>query len=691
MHRSITLILISLLFLFNLCPSTAEDKQDTADTLISGGPSNARVDKHALIIAVGRYAPGSGWDNIGSTNDIPLIKNALKYHSFPEQHIKVLQNEEATKEGIEAAFQALILQVDEKDIVVFHFAGHGQRVQDDNGDESDGYDEAIAPYDSQKNFSPNYQGQQHIRDDELGKWLYQLREKLGIDGNVLVGLDACYSGTGTRDGMAKVRGASNPMAAPGYSPAVQYNSTNFTGIEQKSGENLASMVVISGAQQNEPNRETLHANKPVGSLSLALSRQLQKAEGLSYLELYERIREDMAGTSPRQTPQIEGDIENYVFSGETNPYVTASIVVQTYNNEAEIEISAGLLAGIREGATVALYENRADPEKSEPVNTGKVVKSNVVFATVRLDKRMNEKNLKGKKVILTGQGTGENVTTVYIDMLREKEFGARMKQTLSNFGAVELVNTLKGHRFPELILTDTTYEAALEKGTRGNELNTHVRLYDLNGQDLLNNNQSTYDRLLISNADTLEQLILEKVKDFHTSRIFTGLETNIKGKAQPGITIEVVPIDFEWQGNIPVFTNELPLTLSKDGGEKAFMKVGQAFAFRLKNNAIRTLYYNILQMDANRKTEVIIPNKRLSAADRFLRPGEELIIKEPEYLFAMDDPIGPQQFKVIAADRQFFLGDDLEQLLPMNSRGPRNLMNNFSYITVDNTSVIITK
>jgi hypothetical protein len=33
-------------------------------------------------------------------------------------------------------------------LYIFNSSGHGQQIQDDNGDELDGYDEALIPYDA---------------------------------------------------------------------------------------------------------------------------------------------------------------------------------------------------------------------------------------------------------------------------------------------------------------------------------------------------------------------------------------------------------------------------------------------------------------------------------------------------------------------------------------------------------------
>ena len=73
------------------------------------------------------------------------------------------------------------------DTVYIHFSGHGSQVEDRNGDESDGLDESILPYDARTGEVPD------STDDELGALLTGLRTD-----RAWVVLDSCHSGTATR-------------------------------------------------------------------------------------------------------------------------------------------------------------------------------------------------------------------------------------------------------------------------------------------------------------------------------------------------------------------------------------------------------------------------------------------------------------------------------------------------------------
>ena len=100
--------------------------------------------KYALIIAVADYPEAGGWKDISSDNDISLIKDALLKQGFTEEKIKIILNEEADKNGIVNELKNPTNKVDNGDIVVVHFSGHGQQIRDnENMDEIDGYNESI--------------------------------------------------------------------------------------------------------------------------------------------------------------------------------------------------------------------------------------------------------------------------------------------------------------------------------------------------------------------------------------------------------------------------------------------------------------------------------------------------------------------------------------------------------------------
>jgi len=649
----------------------------------------AKAKKRAIIVAIGDYPEESGWQDINSQNDIAPIKASLMHHGFAESDIVVLKDQQATRENIQRAFRNHLIKKSRKgDIAVFHFSGHGQQIYDDNGDEQDGYDEALAPYDSKPVSSTEYKGHNHLRDDAFGEMLEELRKALGVNGNVFVSLDACYSGTATRDMMSRSRGYPNVFGGDGQ--ASRRGQLRSTGMEQDYGSSgLAPMAVISGSRQDQANYEVVNEKgKSMGSLSWALSRQLAMAGQISYQELYERIREDMASKVPKQVPQLEGDSDVLLFSGKVSPNITKSIIVTDVENANTVKINAGLLAGIREGADVSFYDFPDDPAVAKPITKGRVTASNVVFATIRLQDKMREEDIIGKKVVLENLGTGQLVTRVAIQMFKEKAFGEQMKNRLERSRAIELV-TPDSAVMPELIITDSTFGAAQEPFRKlsraNNKLSASVRLFEYaTAADLLSSTRDmAYSLSNISDPKQLEERIMERIMDIHASKLFQQLESNVSirgNDSESAVTLSVVPVEYALKNGKPIIKQELSLPKNEEG-RLAYLE--QVFVFRLKNNTDRKLYYNILQMGADRTTSVLVPSAKFSSADRILQPNEALLIDEPEYFFKFTEPLGPQQFKVIVATEEFYLGDDLEKAREINSRSVSRLLDQFSFTAVD--------
>ena len=123
--------------------------------------------KKALIIAISEYPESSGWKSINCYADVKYLKKALNVSGFDEENIQLVQDSVATKSGIKSAIIQLTESANKNDIIFIHFSGHGQQILDDNGDESDEYDEAWVPYGAPAYFSESYRGEEHFRDDEL--------------------------------------------------------------------------------------------------------------------------------------------------------------------------------------------------------------------------------------------------------------------------------------------------------------------------------------------------------------------------------------------------------------------------------------------------------------------------------------------------------------------------------------------
>ncbi|XP_028753106.1 metacaspase-1-like [Neltuma alba] len=94
----------------------------------------------------------------GSVNDVLFMKEFLIQNLGFHPHSIVLLRDDMynnpktvpTKANIIEAMRLLVRGCREGDSLLFHYSGHGSNVVDDDGDEVDGYDEAICPVDYEK-------------------------------------------------------------------------------------------------------------------------------------------------------------------------------------------------------------------------------------------------------------------------------------------------------------------------------------------------------------------------------------------------------------------------------------------------------------------------------------------------------------------------------------------------------------
>ena len=160
---------------------------------VNAGAGTRQPQKWALMVGVNDYVAERIPDLRGCRNDVELMKSVLvQKYAFPENHIRLLFDRDATKERILAEMDNwLVKQAKPGDVVVFHFSGHGSQAPNDNPNEDpeeDRLDETICPSDIRTD-----RAFRDVRDDELGAVLAKLSQT-----HLTVILDCCHSGTGTR-------------------------------------------------------------------------------------------------------------------------------------------------------------------------------------------------------------------------------------------------------------------------------------------------------------------------------------------------------------------------------------------------------------------------------------------------------------------------------------------------------------
>ncbi len=583
------------------------------------GISEANTSKHALIIAVGNYPLEGGWNKISSMNDVALIEQALFAQGFEGKNMILLTDADATYSGIENAFKALESKVKIGDIVVIHFSGHGQQIEDNNNDEIDGYDESIIPYDARLNYQKGvYEGEHHFRDDELGRNLSQIRKKVGPQGNVLVILDSCHSGTGTR-GDRVSRGTGEKFQSKDYHPISSSRGSESGGFcESKETDDAAPLVVISGASAEQLNYEYTDENGvKYGSLSFALSKALTEVNHeMTYRGLFDAVQKEMGHIAPYQMPQIEGQVDQKLFGGEVVtqvPYFKAN----TRLDDKTIKLKSGLLAGLYDKTVVGFYPvGTLNPEGVDPLYTGTIVNSKMLESTILVDKPITKKLALESWIFVEQLAMGNMEKTVSIAKLR---------------GQGEVYNALKMKvdANPNINLKDADADFYIDC--------TDNKFQVFTSMDHVLKEIKYAGKIPATFADSAIAVIKTAVRGDVVRRL-EMTDENLD------LTMEIIPVTVDLVNGEYIETSRLPVQTMSRGGLLTFNDQ-QVFKIKLTNRGANKAYFQILDIKSNNEVDILLPTTYQTPAELNIEPGTS---KELPQLFVFEQPFGNEMLKLVA-------------------------------------------
>lgn len=276
--------------------------------------------KRALVIGLGEQQD-KAWNKINGDKDVPLVQGMLKSAGF--KSVTALVNRQATKTGIIGAFRKMAASCKQGDVVYVHYSGHGQQMTDVHNDERDGLDECWIPYDACRKASATYHGERHLTDDELNVYLNAIRNKIGAKGKLLVVIDACHSGDGTRgEDDEIVRGVEDTLKVDSLNARGLYETFEaiksfFMGdngkekiINAKAKPLAERWITISACRSDQVNVEM--KSPAVGKLTYALWKELKNSDKVNNDEFMRRIRKfvNRNTCSRPQQPEMTGEDSN---------------------------------------------------------------------------------------------------------------------------------------------------------------------------------------------------------------------------------------------------------------------------------------------------------------------------------------------------------------------------------------------
>jgi len=240
--------------------------------------------KKALLIGI-NYT-GTSSQLSGCINDAHNMKAFLENHGYTDfkvltDHAGHSTSDAPTFSNILTGLRWLVHGAKTEDHLLVHYSGHGTQVQDRNGDEEDGRDEAWCPLD--------YTKLGMITDDTIKSIIGHSPAK------VLVVSDCCHSGTILDLRVNYLQSGRREMVVR-ENPKVKAQANQVVCISgcldnQTSADTVAPKVYGSGSQAQ-------------GAMTWTLLKALKNNPGASYRRLLKDMWIHLADNGYSQKPQL---------------------------------------------------------------------------------------------------------------------------------------------------------------------------------------------------------------------------------------------------------------------------------------------------------------------------------------------------------------------------------------------------
>lgn len=272
----------------------------------------------ALCVGINEYPKGVS-DLAGCVTDAENWRTFIEthYQSFSPE-IVLLKNEQAQRAAVIDAFRQHLAQARDGDIVFFHYSGHGSQ---ENAPVAyheffpSGKNETLVLSDSRISDENGHLLGYDLADKELGRLLEEVAENKP-DLNIIVSLDCCHAGSGTRDDV-QLKGHRQRPGRKDEARAIEtYIPEIFTGDKVRLPS--SKHVLLAACTREQKAWETTQGT---GLFTSCLMKVLnQYGTAISYAELYIQTRKLMRETTNIQDPQLEVyeryNANQVIFTGE---------------------------------------------------------------------------------------------------------------------------------------------------------------------------------------------------------------------------------------------------------------------------------------------------------------------------------------------------------------------------------------
>lgn len=270
---------------------------------------------YALLVGINQYHPDSNIDNLyGCVNDVKTMDSFLRDQfsdvlPAPDQQVKILLNEKATRAQLIKTFSEHLGKAKENDYILFYYSGHGSyEPTSEEFQKLDGNpkNETLVCYDSR------LPGHYDLADKELAVLIHELPAKA----QKIIILDSCHSGSATRSmeevdfgrrrqapakRQANLSGIMRPLSTYLLSENNHYVQQVKSGQPPRVPE--SDHLLLSACNNDETALETTSGR---GLFSYHLLKTLTDYKTkISYKDLFVQIRAAIQQSRAGQTPQLE--------------------------------------------------------------------------------------------------------------------------------------------------------------------------------------------------------------------------------------------------------------------------------------------------------------------------------------------------------------------------------------------------
>jgi len=256
----------------------------------------------ALCIGINDY-PGTDSDLSGCVNDANDWAAVLKKRGFT---VTMLLDRKATGAAIRKAIKALLAKSSKNDLALVQYSGHGSFVPDKDGDEPDGTDECLCPYDIWTK-GP-------ITDDEL--FVIFSGRPAGV--RVVMISDSCHSGTVARFAPISTPPSSKAAATQRRTvrflpPGVYLSKREIAKLGERRATRASSppgryaCLLLAGCQDTEYSYDAFFSGRANGAFTYVALKALAKLKTTAtYKDWYTAIRKALPSRQHPQTPNLYG-------------------------------------------------------------------------------------------------------------------------------------------------------------------------------------------------------------------------------------------------------------------------------------------------------------------------------------------------------------------------------------------------